>query len=70
MYPTLAPSTSTTVIEPIFDEQDSSDEEEEEKVEPTYLSDYGVYTCKIYGFRVSVHSKSGPRMYWLRKREE
>jgi len=29
-----------------------------------------VYTPKIYGFRVSEHARSGPRMQWLRMRPE
>lgn len=29
-----------------------------------------LYTPRIYGFRVSEHSKSGPRMRWMRMRPE
>ncbi|KAF8867979.1 casein kinase II, regulatory subunit, partial [Mucidula mucida] len=37
---------------------------------PLLSSGGGVYTPKIYGFKVSERAKSGPRMKWLRLRPE
>lgn len=73
IYPSLSPGLKAMNIDPILDGSD----EEDEELGPIYVSDYGLYSCKIYGFRfalfnarVSIFSKTGPRMAWLRQRGE
>ncbi|KAJ3382741.1 casein kinase 2 regulatory subunit [Lobulomyces angularis] len=50
------------------DDEDDSNEDREKDI--TLLDDYEIYVPKIFGFKVSELSKAGPRMTWLRVREE
>ncbi|KND02800.1 uncharacterized protein SPPG_01881 [Spizellomyces punctatus DAOM BR117] len=50
-----------------FLDDDEDDEYDDDQVAP--LSNYRIYTPKIFGFRVSERSRVGPRMRWLRWKE-
>ncbi|KAJ1550451.1 casein kinase 2 regulatory subunit [Nowakowskiella sp. JEL0078] len=47
-------------------EDETKDQSDDENGE---VQEYDIYVPKIFGFRINVRSKSGPRMQWLRWKE-
>ena len=50
-------------------EESDIESDQTEEIKAVVLADYAIYRPKIFGFRISALSRSGPRMSWLRWRE-